>query len=258
MKRLALFITLLTAVAAAPGWAYLGEVVGSWSPPDYYPYALACNRNNLWVFCHRSPYLIYRMNPTTGSVRSSYGSPFGTETRGLSFTAGGYLWIGDRRTNYVYRCRAADGSIYGSWDAGHDMSGGLTVQCRGDGGYRPYGVFTSEYSARRLYRHNLTTGSINFRFRPHSEPWDLGWDWRNGLVWVGSISEVMYGYTQNGSQIASFRRYIWPTGVCYSGEYLWIATRRGSGPQHRIWKIHCPGTLSIPPASLGRVKALFR
>jgi hypothetical protein len=45
-------------------------------------------------------------------------------------------------------------------------------------------------------------------------------------------------------------------GLTYRRIYLYVGTTTGS---HRIWVIHCPTFRSaVHPASVGRVKALFR
>ncbi len=194
------------------------------------------------------------MNANTGSIYSSMVSPFGAFTHGLTHRMGGYLYVGDSFTNYIYLFNATNGSIYSSFTAGHYMTGGLALQ-GGAGGSSPQALFSSESFAPLVYRQNYTNGSIYSSFPPNPAVFDLAWDYNNNLIWGGYSSRI-YGYDTSGSLVASFLAPAYtPGGMCYLGHYLWIGTSSGS---HRIWKVHCPGNITVEPTSFGKVKALFR
>ncbi|MEE8639087.1 MAG: hypothetical protein V3T41_01625 [bacterium] len=42
--------------------------------------------------------------------------------------------------------------------------------------------------------------------------------------------------------------------MAYYGQYLWV----GCDGNDYVYRVHCPGTVSLEPASFGRVKAFYR
>ncbi|MEE8639461.1 MAG: hypothetical protein V3T41_03525 [bacterium] len=258
MKR----VLIIAAALALAGTAFaaLGQVVASFPAPANYPIALSVSANYqayLWVYCNASPYRVYRLAGLTGSVYSSWVSPRGSGTRGLSYHTGGNLWMGSYSTDYCYRCNPNNGSVYASWPANHDMSGGLAIH-GGAGGSSPTALFASDTSPRGIWRHHLTTGSILSSFAPSQIMCDLAWDYDNKLIWGGTYStHYIYGFYTNGNLVASFRSPANnPWGLTYYGNYLWVSTTTGT---NRIWRIHVPTfTQNIHPTSVGRVKAIFK
>lgn len=273
MKRF-LFLTAAAALSACFAWGALGDIVASFPAPATYPIALAVPANYveyLWVYCNENPFRIYRVSGNTGSIYSSYVSPFGLSTHGLTYSwkgggglpQGSYLWIGNRSNNYIYRCNYVNGSIYASFPANHDVGGGLAAMATGDGGSAPTYMLSNAqnpWNPRPIYRQNLLTGLIYDSFVPPYRAYDLAWDWRNEIIWTGNIGNIVYGYNTAGSLVSYFRipkRY--PLGFAYTSNYLWVSTTAGS---HWIWKIHCPkfvdNKTNIKPASIGKIKATFR
>jgi hypothetical protein len=267
-------------LAGASAWGTFGQVVATYASPAAAPIALARGGtgNYLWVFCNSAPYNIYRVNADTGSVYATAPSPWGVGTRGLSYAAGGYLYAGDYNTDYVYRVHYSNlGSVISSFPTGHDMYGGLSLKVTGDGGagatamwasYWPPitnipgagpGARSSDQQEPQVYLHNLTTGSIISSFLPLVVcPYDVAWDWRNQILW--GAGGPMTGHTPTGSCIGTYwymigysKRFL--AGICYDGEYLWAGA---TWPRDEILKIHCPEGIGVAPASLGKVKALFR
>jgi hypothetical protein len=266
MKRLVLFG--LTASAACAAFAGMGDVIASFPAPANYPIALAVAANynqSLWVFCNTSPYRIYRVNGMTGSVFASFISPQGSYTRGLTYSydgggglpTGSYLWMGNYSTDRIYRCNPGNGSAYASIPANHDMFGGLAVMATAPGGGKPSYMFSSDTSPRCIYRQSLTNGSIYASFAPSPAIFDLAWDYQNRYVWSGNAGSYVYAFLTQGSIAGSFRmRADNPRAFAYTSSYLWVGTTTGS---HYIWMLHCPCPWGpVEPASLGRVKALFK
>ncbi len=272
MKRY-VFLTAALSFAAGSAFGALGDVINSFPAPEAYPVALAVPRNYgmyLWVYCQTGRQRIYRVSGTTGSVYSSYTSPQGNYTRGLTFSYGGgvgvpvgdYLWMGNYQNDYVYRCRFWDGSIYASFPAGHDMTGGLAAMAINDGGQRPNFMASGQQTTRWIYRQSLTNGSIYSSFLAYTSGavHDLAWDWRNMIIWTGSPSpgNVVCGFRSTGSFVGSFTiPALYPRGFAYTSNILWVSTTLGS---NRIWLFHCPYTpdFGVEPASMGRIKATFR
>ncbi len=269
MKRLIIFVVALSAIAAGAAFARIGDVVASFPAPANYPIALAVHGNYasyLWVFCNTSPYRVYRVAGRTGSVFSSFVSPQGRYTRGLTYSWGGggglptgsYLWMGNYSTDRIYRCHYNNGSVHASIPANHDMYGGLAVMALIDGGGKPSYMFSSDTSPRYIYRQSLTNGSIYASFAPSPAIYDLAWDWRNYVIWTGNAGNRVYAlHRTTGSVVGSFPIPANnPRAFAYTSQYLWVGTTTGS---HRIWMIHCPFQWNaIEPSSVGRVKALFR
>jgi hypothetical protein len=256
-------------VAGGTAFAGFGDVVASFPAPANYPIALAVAGNYneyLWVFCNTSPYRIYRVGGRTGSVYSSFVSPQGRYTRGLTYSYGGggglptgsYLWMGNYSTDRIYRCNYNNGSAYAWIPANHDMYGGLAVWATGHGGYSPTHMLSSDTSPRYIYRHSLTNGSISSSFAPANAVYDLAWDWRWRVVRTGNAGSRVDAYSTNGSLVNTQSFTIPannPLAFAYTSSYLWVGTTTGS---HRIWMIHCPQPWAVEPLSVGRVKALFR
>ncbi len=248
-----LLIYFILTITPASALAVLGEVVNSFPAPDEKPRALARSPESLFVYCYAWGDNIWRLNPTNGSVVSSFPSPFGVFTRGLSYSWGGNLWIGNWYNNYVYRCAASNGSIYGSWDAGHKPQG-LAVECAGDGGFNPRAIFSSDITPRYVWRHDLTSGRIYSSFKPGAHIVDIAWDWRNNVVW-GGYSSTIYGYRTAGATVFSFPSPgTSPYGFAYYAEYLYVATYE----KNFIWQIHCPSFEPVVPSSIGKIKTFYK
>ena len=248
-------IGLALALTAAAAFGALGDIVGSFPGP--YPYLTGVGRSTayLYVIGSSSPNLVYRCNPTTGSVYSSWPTPYVVQNRGLAVTWGDHVWVGSSVDDIVYECAGASGSIYGSWDAVNDPYG-LAPLCTGDGGQGTTALFSYDSIPNFVYLHNLTSGSVIRSFPlAHATPYDLAYDHRNRLLWKYYLPNI-YGYdTSTGSVVASFPRPYPSTcyGLAYYGEYLWISAGDGN-----IFIVHCPGNVGVHPSSVGRIKALFR
>ena len=267
MKKI-VFVALASALAVGAAFAALGEIVASWPAPELYPLGLARgpDPSQMWVYCNGWPNLIYRVHSDTGLVYGSFLHYRAQDkVRGLSFSCGGpapysgsYLWVGDVSNKCVYMSNPATGSVYLSYSV-DSQPYGLAVEATADGGLAPKAMFTSfGYSNPYVWRRQLTTGSIMSSFA--ASPWvhDIAYDWRNNLVWARWTREgdIVGCDPATGSIAASFKSPPGPAlALTYHGEYLWIGTTTA---YHCIFKVHCPAGISIAPASLGRVKALFK
>jgi hypothetical protein len=254
-KRIITATLVATAVWAAVAAANLGSVVSSFSAPTASVRGLARSDTRLFLMTFGTPTVIYRVAPVTGSVYGSWTPSFGNNCRGLAFSEGGHLWVGNYGNDYVYDCAATTGSVYGSWSAGHNPYG-LAPYCTADGGVGTTAIFSSDANPSNCWRHNMTTGSILSSFEIVNDSFfDIAWDHRNRLVWMGDLPNVVYGYATGGAVRASFTvPATYPYGFAYYGQYLWVACA-GNG---YVYRVHCPGTVGVGPASLGKVKALFR
>jgi hypothetical protein len=255
-----LFFGVILALTSGAAFADMGDVVASFAAPYPAPIALAHanDATQMWLFCNKntSGWRIFRVHHATGSIYSSFVSPCGQYTRGLTYEDPGYLWVGEFNARCAYRCRSASGSVLYSWAANHGVSG-LALKAGGDGGVNHDGLFVNAVGTT-TWRHRTTDGSIisSFSYTPALDG-DLAWDWRNELAWGGNASDnYVYGCTTAGTVAASFASPATnPQGMCYYGEYLWIGVN--SSPYY-IYQVHCPNNVAVGPASLGRVKAVFK
>jgi hypothetical protein len=251
---------LILAGTFGAAFAGLGDVAASFPAPYRGPIALAHanNATQMWLFCNQntSGWRIFLVHHASGSVYSSFVSACREYTRGLTYEDPGYLWVGNYNDRRVYRCRSVNGSVLYSWAANHGVAG-MALKARGDGGVNQDGLFVNAV-ATTTWRHRTSDGSIisSFTYTPALYG-DLAWDWRNKLVWGGDANtNCVYGCTTGGTVLASFRSpAVNPQGLCYYGQYLWVGTN--SSPYY-VYRVHCPNTVGVAPASLGRVKALFK
>lgn len=260
MTKKAFWVSALVLTAAV-AFGALGTVVASYPSPNVYPIAMARATNNdyTWVFTNTGPGYIYRLNSENGSVYATYATSNATNTRGLSYQYGGYLYLGNYSNDYIYRYNTSLGSLYSSYSAHHDMYGGLAVRATSDGGSGATQIWSTDTDPGRIYLHNISTGSVVTSFASSHAPYDPAWDWRNNVIWAGALStNRVFGYNTSGSVVASFTvPASYPYGATYYGQYLWISTTASPA---RIWKVHCPSGMftSIAPSSLGRVKSFYR
>ena len=253
--RKALLVAVATLCAAGVAFAALGDVVRSFSIPGGAQAGMG-RSNGILYSVNYSQSRIYRMNPTTGSVTGSFAAAGGSNTRGLAYQWGGYLWQNQGYTSpyRIYRTSTSNGSIYASYALPRSLCHGSAPLATGDGGSGVSHIIISCYSNRYLY-YMTTTGSIARSHSVSPTLYDIAYDWRNKLVWGGMNSTTCYGVTTTGSTVASFNK---PTGniygMTYHGQYLFVA-----GTSGYIYTIHCPVlNVGVRPSSMGKIKAMYK
>lgn len=256
MKTRIMVLAVVGATAlASHAYAGLGSVVSSFRAPGTSVRGMARSDTRLHVIIYGDPTRIYRVAPGTGSVYGSWPTAFSRYCRGLGFSEGGYLWVGCYENDHVYKCDSATGTVYSSWSAGNNAYG-VDPFCTGDGGVGTTAIFTSDERPSYCWRHRLTNGSVMSSFPISNRSFfDIAWDHRNRLIWVGSVNNVIYGYRMSGALAASFAApNTYPYGMAYFNEYLWV----GCDGNDYIYRVHCPGNVTVAPASFGRIKAVYR
>jgi hypothetical protein len=257
MKKIVI-VALASLLTVSVASAYLGEIVASYRiPAPGTPCGVGVAVGDLYVLTDNSLNMVYRLSRDTGSVIGSFPTPYGFGNRGLCYSTGGHVWIGCIPKGHVYNCYGATGSVFGSWSAGQDPWG-LAPFATGDGGAGTTAIFSRDSSPNLVKRHHMTTGSVYASFPlQHSSIFDFAYDFRNKLFWADYNSPpAIYGYSAtNGSVVASFPRpYAGPGyGLAYSHSYLWIAMSN-----HYIYKVKCPGGVGISPASMGKIRAIYK
>jgi len=89
------FVIILT-FAAGVAFATLGSIVGSFSGPDTTLRGVGRSTAYLYVIGLSAPNLVYRCNPTSGSVFGSWATPYPTWNRGLAETWGCARYFGKK------------------------------------------------------------------------------------------------------------------------------------------------------------------
>jgi hypothetical protein len=256
------FVTAAVALGAlllaGTAQARLGDIVSSFQAPGI-PHGLARSSSHLYVLSASagpSGYgMIFRCHPMTGSVYSSFPTASRGAGGGLYYSSDSALWYGEPQFDYVFKANANTGSVLYSWKAGHNPFG-MTAFNTGDGGVGTTNLICTDGLASQLWYHNPTTGSVVGTL-PIQEPTDgdLAYDWRNRWIWVSNLPQWVYGYRTTGQKVREFWMPVWRTaGLAYYGRYLWV----GCTGNQTIYRVHCPVFTAVAPASVGRVKALFK
>ncbi len=264
MKKQLLIVLVLTAAAA---FAALGDIVSSFTIAGLTTTrGLARSGSYLYVSNWYSPYNIYRVNPTTGSVYGSYpGTTPYSNTEGLAYAGNNRLYgtrlLGSMTPAVVYEMNDTTGSVYRSFNTVPTVSlYGLASRCTGDGGAGTDALFLADMGAsgagERVYVYTTAGSRISSFALPTTTNFlEIAYDWRNHIVWGGMSDHVIHGVNTAGSIVSSFSVSpgAWSYGMTYYGGYLWV------GVSGSIYKIHCPSTNpAVAPSSLGRVKAFYR
>jgi len=256
--RKALLVAVATLCAAGVTFAALGDVVASFRIPGTGSQAGMARANAVLFVNNYSAARIYRCNSDTGSVTGSFAAVGGTNTRGLAYQFGGYLWQNKAYTSpyQIYRTDSSTGSVYNTYSLPTSVTHGSAPLATGDGGSGTSYIILSSYGTPNTTIYYMTTtGSIASSHSVSQALYEIAYDWRNKLIWGGMNTTTVYGFTTNGSLAASFTK---PTGniygITYHGQYLWVG-----GTSGYIYKQHCPIiNVGVSPASMGKIKAMYK
>jgi len=155
----------------------------------------------------------------------------------------------------IYRVGYNSGSIYSSFTAPGSYPYGAAFRQTSFLAY----LYYTDRVGKKLYRMNALTGSVYASYSLSFSPGDCAYD-AGGFMWITEPSaRLVRKCTLTGSAVDSFSvaAYGYPGGCGFDGTYVWI----GIGyPLHRIMQFEVSGgsDSSVAPASLGKVKAVFR
>lgn len=230
---------LIGTVGAFLTLADFGEVVSSFpKPAGPLGRGLAWDGAYLW-FCGE-PSDLFLCTDTTGSVVGSFRLGV-TYTYIEALTSDGeYLWYSWHmlgRPYYYHRVTKTGSAVFSFMASWPNDRGGLAWE-PGQPGHLWGG--SAKYT---------TTGSVVSTFTPQIGLGELAW--YGHKLWT-AVSNYAYNVTTKGSVVASFKL---PNegggGVTFDGSYLWIV-RDGWVYQFDI------DVVGVEPASMGKVKALYR
>ena len=249
-------ISILALALPAAAGAGLGDVLASWETP--YPSrdfnGIAYDGEYVWVKHSLSDTQWVFRCTKTGSVVAEIAFPYPApayHSYGLTFD-GAYLWTIYHYWHIPYYDDYRKYTTTGSYAGGFSRpyiwgSEALTW----DGQY----IFTEFPMGGDPAAKYTTTGSLIASFpMPVRICSDIAYYRRQ--LWYYGGGGFVYGVTLNGSVTASFPA---PGGRCnsaaFDGEYLWTLGAN-SYPQY-VYKVDID-VVGVAPASLGRVKALYR
>ena len=240
MRSFALTVTLLAATLGAASFASNWTVISSFDGPyPTYGYGIEAYGNYLYCASGPASSAIYVIT-TTGSVVSSYAvimPPYDLDFDGT------YFWV--VHTNHYCRRYTSTGSALSSFSIGSINGWGIAY----DGTYI---WLKGNVSTDYIYRMS-TTGSIYSSFACPAAG-ESGLDYAGGYLWNPSrVSSVVYKTTTAGSVVDSFTGpATWSFGSTWDGAYFWT-TNQANG-----WVYKMQDVQDVAPASLGKVKALYR
>ena len=270
MKSLNAFVIAGAFLLPSMTHGGFGNVVGSFPAPGLGPIGLARSNEYLFVLAameagpQRGLRLIYRVNPETGSVKNAYLAPDGGKENygGLAYTVPAQIWIPNNTRDIVYKLNAVNGSIIDSWLCNPGVLNGIAAdhnQARGG----PVNAIWVSSGLPDMFRKYTPKGVLITEYMWGMRTSDIGWDYDASQFWAGSFNAPYYVYrfTSIGSISASFRSPAVNSAVSaseYYERYLWLATSETEIEEvPYIWKVDVT-EVGVDPASLGRVKALFR
>jgi hypothetical protein len=253
-----IIIIVAGAAACAPVCVLatgFGTVMSSFKAPSNWPLGLSYRPGQLYIsaYCGR---VVWRTT-TNGSV-INYHPLYGVLNYGITvgkISGRIYYWVVDNRTNHIYRYVDNSSTVHGSFPAPSSESWGLTFV---DAAH----MYCTDTTSKVLYSLHPMTGSTYSSYGLSFNPGDLAYD-ESGYLWIG-YPHVNYKLvckcTLQGAVLASFStmRYGYPHGCAFDGEYVWVGTSDLENGIYSILRFNVQEHPTVTPASLGRVKGLFR
>ena len=255
MKRGSLVLLVAAAALAAAGaYAGIGSVISSFPiTGNIMAHGVAWNGQYLAVTnYHGAGDRMWRHYTTAGSLVGSFDPPrgpnspvqYGAEFDGKCYW-GSDLW----QQKYVYRFTTQGSTISSfpapnpsgiAWDGSH-----LWIISRSSGGT------VRQYTAAGSVMGSFSVAAI-------TNGYDMAWDGK--YLWCANRPSTgpyyIFRFTTQGSVLASFAAPgTFTTGCGCDGRYLWLSNN--SGARH-VYQVDAELTPNVAPASVGRIKALFR
>ena len=268
--RKSILVILALALLAGSASAKLGDLVASFENVGYQTtqhYGLAADATYLYSYLYFSGwrYPVIRMMKSDGRYVSSYpipGPSYPQYARGVSYDGLGYLYYSNWNRCYVTRARASNGSLLSTWTWPSGRRYNICADHRGTSG----GTYIFQSDTDGNFWKSTLTGSLvsSWTMTSGTSNYDLAWDYGNKLIWYANMStDYIFAVDPDTHKIkTSFRHPNWATigycyGIAYWGNRLYVSSSSGT-PDEYIWVFDCPNTVGVTPASVGKVKALFK
>lgn len=262
--RLVVAVSVLGLCAATGGASYVQVVSSfdarySFGATTWYAYSVEYDGTYLWtsVLYH----LVKRTYPAGSLVGTFQMDPY--QPYGMAYD-GRYIYSTNAATTYyVYKIDPATGSTVASfrYPSGATRGSGLAF----DGS----SLYFADYDASRIWR--LTTAGSVLATLPTAitKPWGLAYDSKTPggpFLWLadhpfgsGPQSKI-YKLTTAGSVVDSANWPVTGTGACglaFDGTYLWGINNVYPQPNY-AYRMAFVSDVGVKPASVGRIKALYR
>jgi hypothetical protein len=249
--KTALVVTALAVALPLVSEAALGEVLASWKTPwpSRGANGIAHDGEYIWVKNGNSYEGLVFKCTTTGSVVTEIAFPYPAPSfysYGMTFD-GEYLWTiyqywRSMGSHDDYRKYTTTGSYAGGF-VGHPFYyGSMAVTWSGEH------IFT-HFPRRPIVEKYTTAGTLVATF-PLAVGGGSDWAYYKRQLWSYGVGGLIYGVTLNGSVVASFPA---PGGRCHGTAFDAIDHQY---PQW-VYKVDID-VVGVAPASVGRIKALFR
>lgn len=252
MRTTLITMALVAAVAAsAHGW---GTLLTSFPCPagSEYPNGVEYRANRLYVATNFPPRTVWQVRPNNGSVMASHPSPAANSmgcTAGLAGETVSY-WVADRSNDLIYQVGYISGSVVGSFPSPGSTPMGLAFR-------NATTMYHTDLDGRALYALHPVTGSVASSYSLTFRPCDLDFDGR-GYLWIADgYNRLVRQCDLTGSTMASFSVAScgFASGLAYYNKQVWVGF---NAPLHSILKFEVDPEYAVTPASIGKVKALFR
>ncbi len=270
-RLLVVSITALTVAAVAvPG--RLGSIISSFYMGDLWRMDYCISRDSSYVYViagfeSGGGSTLFAFMPSGKFAFSSGVGPLHSEAD-HSVLGSGYIaainWYGVAR---VYDYAVYTGSVVGSWAPFERMSAYAYIP----GGRHKY-VITGDYTSNGYLYRFTTEGSLVSSFSVGPRTAGLAatdtFAGRDGEYLIVTKNWRRYVYSASGSLITSFEHYQYNTGnygcVCgpgYPADYgttLWYIQSVWYEHNAYVFQAYLGNGVAVAPASVGKVKALFR
>ncbi len=263
------------ALAASAAFGAMGSLVASFpNAGGNAHYGLAADLDYLYSFYYdpSQGYPVNVVKRANGSFVRSIELPLPPldklNLRGMGYVGDGslgqgYLYLNNYKDRYVAKVRITTGKLTGKWGwVGGENRYGLCVDNKKTQINTVRGFYQNSLDG--LWWHSDKNGSLISSWQAPTEnyAYDLAWDYRNDFIWyANSSTNWVFGMTTGGSILVSWpleAGVLYPYGIAYYADRLYVSTS-GGNPDEYIWVYDCPlSEIGIEPASLGRVKALFK
>jgi hypothetical protein len=228
---------------ASSAFAGFGSIVSSFQT-TWAGTGLAWDGSYLWYWGVNHGWRFLRVT-TTGSVVSSFGTGGYSVTGGATYD-GRYLWCAVEENIPPPRpaqiTRYTTGGSFVSWF--YHRGPGITNSTPGLA-YEPGYLWVENY---KYYVGGGLIGSF-----PFPAQGDLAWDGR--YMWCGAGNTIIQTST-SGSIVDYITTPGIASGLTFDGEYVWVEAWLG-GSQYWTYQYDI-GLTGVEPASVGRIKALYR
>ncbi len=249
-------VVIAASPAAAGGEQWPPRLIGSFAAPPG-AIALACEYEPLYALVGGPTPTVFTLITWNGSITGSFNVSVPNGARGIAATGYGpeNIWVSNRLNGLLYRLDA-NGSLVGSFACPGGKPYGLGGYLYGGGPDRGY-LTVSCRDENDVLRVNPTNGSLASSF-PGPATAVIGYD--EGLAVDRYADDLYWNYYGDWEVLDTLPARPWGVTTSVQGTTYGAASVNSYVLCHNgyIYRYHGIKDDAVAPASLGRVKALFR